>query len=128
MPAVPKPTKKRKKKSAAAGKIKKLDAAIRDLVFRRDRACVLCGSTDRLQWSHLISRARTATRWDLRNSVVMCASCHYRHHKQGPEAFTLWYIHTHGLAEYEALVAKSKTPLAPSERRKLVETLLEEVS
>lgn len=128
MKAVPKPKERKKQKSAATGKVKKLDNITREIVFRRDRVCVLCGTTERLQWSHLITRARYATRWDLRNSVVMCASCHFRHHRQGPEAFTLWFIHTHGAEEYEALVAKAAAPLSPAERRELIEKLLEERS
>jgi 5-methylcytosine-specific restriction endonuclease McrA len=125
---IPKPTTKKKRKSAATGKVKKLDAAVREIVFRRDGACVICGSTDRLQWSHLITRARYRTRWDTRNSAVMCAACHYRHHKQGPEAYTLWFIHTYGLAEYEALCRDASTPLTPAERRALVEQLVKELT
>lgn len=126
MRAVPKPTKQKKKRATVIGKVKKLDNITRDLVFARDGRCVICGSTERLQWSHLITRARYAVRWDLRNSAVMCSACHFRHHRQGPEAYTLWYISTYGLHEYEALVLKSNTPMSPAERRGLIERLIEE--
>ncbi len=61
MKAVPKPKERKKQKSAATGKVKKLDNITREIVFRRDRVCVLCGTTERLQWSHLITRSRYAT-------------------------------------------------------------------
>lgn len=122
MKAVPKPVKKRKvKKITEAAKIKAIDAATREIVLRRDRVCILCGGTDVLQWSHLISRRRISVRWDLRNSAMMCRACHARHHKQGPEEYTLWFLRVHGVAEYEALVRKAAVTLSPAERRALIE-------
>ena len=126
MKAVPKPTPKKKKKAASIGKIKKLDNLTRDIVFARDGRCVICGSSERLQWSHLITRKKYATRWDTLNSAVMCAACHFRHHKLGPEAFVLWFLRIHGQVAYEALCRKAYTPLSPAERRELIERLLKE--
>lgn len=53
------------------------DRLCRDIVMRRDRyRCTRCGTTERLQWSHHITRARYWVRWDLLNSTVHCAGCH----------------------------------------------------
>lgn len=91
--------------------IKELDSKIRQQVFERDGyRCVLCNSTETLQWSHLISRKKISTRWDPINSVCMCARCHYRHHMQGPEYFTIWFLQTYGEDVYEQLVRKAYTP------------------
>lgn len=128
MKPVPKPTPKRKRKAAATGKVKKLDAAVREIVFNRDRRCVLCGAVDDLQWSHLISRARYRTRWDTRNSAVMCRGCHWKHHKCGPEQFTLWFIETYGLPAYEELYRLAYQPTTPAEKREYIERLCRELS
>ncbi len=121
----PKPKRKAKRKKIPA--VSKIDAAIRTIVFERDRRCVLCGSIESLQWSHLISRRKWATRWDLRNSAVMCARCHYKHHKQGPEAYTSWFLQKYGAEEYEALRIKAYTPMSSAERRALIVSLSEKL-
>jgi len=41
----------------------------------------------------------------------MCARCHYRHHKQGPEEYTAWFLQTYGEDAYLDLVRRSKQPV-----------------
>lgn len=107
-----KPKKLPRKKIDDKKLIAEADKLCREYVFARDGyRCVLCGATDSLQWSHLISRVKTATRWIPENSTCMCMRCHYKHHKQGPEEYVLWYIHTYGLESYEELVRLSKQPV-----------------
>ncbi len=121
-------SRKNAKKARAArkenGKVKKADAIIREIVMARDKRCVICGSPDNLQWSHLITRRKYSVRWDTRNSCMMCARCHFRHHRQGPEEYVLWFLRNYGQEEYEALVLRSNTPLSPAERRELVASVV----
>lgn len=46
------------------------------MVRERDGSCVRCGSTDRLQCAHIISRSYHATRVDEDNAVALCQGCH----------------------------------------------------
>ena len=118
-------SRKNAKKATAArkenGKVKKADAIIRDIVMARDRRCVICGSPDNLQWSHLITRRKYSVRWDTRNSCMMCARCHFRHHRQGPEEYVSWFMRTYGAEEYQSLVQRANRPLSSAERKELIE-------
>ena len=42
----------------------------------RDACCLRCGSTDRLQCAHIISRSYKSVRVDSRNAVALCQRCH----------------------------------------------------
>lgn len=54
------------------------DKLVADAVKSRDRRCLSCGATERLQWAHIISRQATYIRWDPENSIALCARCHHR--------------------------------------------------
>jgi Bacteriophage Lambda NinG protein len=56
-----------------------LDKETSRIVRARDRRCVTCGSTRRLECSHFYSRAYVATRFDLRNCNAQCHACNLRH-------------------------------------------------
>lgn len=45
-------------------------------VRKRDRVCMNCGTTHRLQCAHIVSRRYLSTRWNPRNAVALCAGCH----------------------------------------------------
>ncbi|MEW6047901.1 MAG: RNA-guided endonuclease IscB [Bacillota bacterium] len=51
----------------------------REKVLNRDRACVLCGSAERLQRHHLVPRAKGGSDTP-RNQVALCRECHRRLH------------------------------------------------
>jgi len=100
---------------------KKADDLTRDRIMARDKRCVICGSTQVLQWSHLITRRKYSVRWDTRNSCMMCARCHFRHHRQGPEEYVSWFMRTYGAEEYQSLVQRANRPLSSAERKELIE-------
>lgn len=54
------------------GKATRLHA---EIVRARGR-CERCGSVDRLQCAHIVSRRYNATRTDLANAWCLCARCH----------------------------------------------------
>ena len=63
----------------------------RSRVFDRDgNRCVRCGSVEWLQWSHVYTRRILCLRWDLRNSKVLCASCHRWWHDNPAESGPWW--------------------------------------
>lgn len=79
---------KRTKRRRAS--VRELDQLCRALVFARDQQCVRCGSTEKGQWAHVYTRRLLALRWDLDNSMILCAGCHLHWHHRPLEAVTWW--------------------------------------
>lgn len=84
----PKPRKKKKgpakKKPKASNLTNRLDALVRRIVRARDVCCVTCGSTEALEVSHYLGRAKHGCRWDLRNCNLQCHKCHMEYHAGHP--------------------------------------------
>lgn len=88
--------------------MKKADAALSRYLRASVPYCVICGSRDRLQAGHLISRGKHSVRFDLRNVFTVCSK-HNLLHKHYPEIMTGWYIKKFGAEAYEALVLASNS-------------------
>lgn len=62
----------------------KLDTLCRIVIkLRDDYTCQRCGSPCSgrgCHWSHIYSRKAYSMRWDLLNSLVLCAGCHQWYH------------------------------------------------
>lgn len=71
MVAIPKP-----KKPTATALSKKLDKIVGQIIRSKGR-CERCGSTEMLQWCHIITRGAKSIRWDLDNAFCLCHKCHY---------------------------------------------------
>ena len=65
----------KKKKPNLKGKKKQADQVF-SLIIRSVGKCANCDSTYRLQCAHIISRGYLNLRWDIRNAVCLCSSCH----------------------------------------------------
>ena len=66
------------------------DRLFADLVKTRDDwTCRACGSVERIQCAHLVSRRYRTTRWQAVNAVALCCRCHMRwtHDPLGWEAW-----------------------------------------
>ena len=76
------------RKITKSGITRKLDKIVSDIT-RASGLCAWCGSSDysKLQCAHIYSRKWKSVRWDLKNVVCLCASCHFYGH-QNPIAFT----------------------------------------
>jgi len=46
------------------------------LIIRSKGKCENCGSQYNLQCAHIVSRRYLNLRWDIRNAIPLCASCH----------------------------------------------------
>ena len=78
------------------------DAAFSKYIRARDGACVLCGSVEALQCSHVFTKnAHGSVRWDEMNAHAMCAACHTKHHRSDPGAYIEWMIERYGDAYFE---------------------------
>lgn len=72
-------------------------------VKRRDAwRCRACGSTDRIQCAHVISRRYHATRFMLGNAMALCARCHMRW-THDPLGWDLFVEEKIGMAAYAEL-------------------------
>jgi len=61
--------------------LRRADAVFSQYIRHRDGRCMKCGSGERLQCAHIISRRYRGPRWDTGNAVCLCARCHtyYEH-------------------------------------------------
>lgn len=48
------------------------------MIVRSVGHCAFCGTTERLQCAHIVSRRYLGVRWDFANAICLCASCHLR--------------------------------------------------
>lgn len=101
-----------------------LDKIVSLIVRARDKKCVVCGSTNQLQCSHLIKRGRLSTRFDLDNCNANCNGCNLRHNNY-PEFYTEWWLNKHSQEAYNKLIIKSQQLWKPtiSELSELLENL-----
>ncbi len=58
-------------------------------VVRSEGVCAECNTTKNLQCAHIESRTYRSTRWDERNAVCLCASCHLKF-TWNPAAWSIW--------------------------------------
>jgi hypothetical protein len=84
------------------GLVKKLDTVFSKVVREREKACVTCGSRERLTCGHLFSRQNYSTRWDLDNGHTQCWGCNYKHEFEW-EPYRRWFVETYGQEEYDDL-------------------------
>jgi hypothetical protein len=94
------------RKPTRKGLVKKLDAIVSLIVRARDKRCVTCGSAERLQCGHLITRSKHKVRWSLTNCNCQCASCNLSH-EYNPHPYTQWFIERYGLQSYKDLIRES---------------------
>lgn len=68
---------------------RRADILFSQYIRRRDGKCQRCGSMERLQCAHIVSRAYLTIRWDPRNAMALCAGCHmyFTHH---PIEWEMW--------------------------------------
>lgn len=58
-----------------------LDILFSEVIRARDRCCVWCGKSGRLECSHIYGRRHVGTRWEERNAKALCFGCHRRWHE-----------------------------------------------
>lgn len=89
------------KKPTKSSITRKLDAECARITKLRSNCC-WCLNIKPLQCAHIFSRTYRNTRWDLKNMVALCASCHFYGHRN-PIAFTEFIKSYLGEYEYESL-------------------------
>ena len=122
----PKP-KKRKGKSARQKTEEYTDSWCRELVKLRDKKCVTCGARGfkdedghwwaarddgrvvLLDWSHLFSRGRDATRWVMDATYAQCRICHALHHRQDQHPLRSYAYKRLGQERMDELYLLSRT-------------------
>lgn len=85
---------------------KKLDTLFSKLVRAKGR-CSYCGSDQRLQCAHVISRRYHQIRWDLRNAIPLCSSCHLKF-TYDPIAWQIYIEQSFGKNHWRDLMEKAQ--------------------
>jgi hypothetical protein len=72
------------------------NAAKRRWFASKAKACLMCGTTRRLQIHHVVFeqhvRAEGGDPWDPRDGVTLCLACHVSTHKAGRKPLALWML------------------------------------
>lgn len=90
--------------------IKKCDDICRTIVHAR-ASCEHCGKQESLQWHHIISREEKKVRWNLDNSLLLCAGCHlYWWHKYPGRALKWLEEQWPGRYDYLELLIQTTPP------------------
>ncbi len=113
------------KKQTKTGLTNKLDRECSRIV-RSLGYCVSCKKSDysKLQCCHIFSRTYRNTRWDLKNLLCLCASCHFESHRE-PIIFAERVKEHLGEYEYNQLKIRHNAirRWTLSEMQELLETL-----
>lgn len=107
MHPVPKP--KKFKKPSRKRLVKRLDEIVSQIVRKRDKKCVTCGSVKQLGCGHIFSRAHYSTRWDLDNCHAQCWVCNYKARWSDTIFYPEWYREKFGEKKFLKLYEKWKT-------------------
>jgi 5-methylcytosine-specific restriction endonuclease McrA len=89
--------------------VKKLDTLFSAYIRKRDGKCLKCLRTDTLQCCHLASRKNLAGRWNDKNAITLCYSCHIFWAHKEPIDFTNWVKKNYPAYYAEALKVKKTT-------------------
>lgn len=91
-----------------------LQAWAREVILR-DKVCVRCGVSEKLQAHHVKSYARhPALRLDVGNGVALCPVCHHAHH---PKHKLEWFLSRGGQQVQRCVVCEAPfVPRKPTQR------------
>ncbi len=110
---------KKKKLPSKSTISNKLDKICSEIVRFRGY-CEWCNKADHtLQCAHIYSRTYKSVRWDLKNLLCLCASCHFFGHKN-PTLFSEFVIKYLGSVEYEYLKQRA-TPTSHHKIHNLID-------
>lgn len=87
------------------GLIKKIDHLVTQILLKKERSCVTCGSTKQLGAGHIFSRKHLATRFDIEdrgNVHIQCWNCNYKH-VYDTYPYNRWYVKKFGEKDFDNL-------------------------
>lgn len=96
-----------RKREKVSALIKKCDNILSLLVRKRDKCCVCCGSKERLQCGHYISRRKKSVRFDLMNCNAQCSGCNIKHNYD-IAPYTNYMLVRYGEQELKMLCEEAK--------------------
>lgn len=96
----------KRKPRKRVNRVKKLDQLFSLWIRDRDGCCRRCGTTNRCQAAHIVSRRYRAVRWLPENCITLCVGCHHWWHMNPLEA-ELWIISEIGGATFASIRQKA---------------------
>ncbi|MGE0126652.1 MAG: recombination protein NinG [Blastocatellales bacterium] len=112
--------------------VEKLDTLVSIYIRKRDRRCVVCGSTENLTNGHIFSRTHFTTRWHIGkagNCHTQCWSCNFKHTHDTVPYFN-WYINKFGKAKFDALYREwnQGSRVSDKQMKEMIEVVKERLS
>jgi hypothetical protein len=92
------------------------------VIVRAAGHCAACGSTERLQCAHILSRRYLGVRFAMDNAVCLCAACHMRFTYR-PLEWEEWVIGRIGEAAWRDLRRRALSFKGPIDRQAIAEAL-----
>jgi 5-methylcytosine-specific restriction endonuclease McrA len=92
------------------------------LLVRSVGSCQACGSTERLQCAHVVSRRYLSVRYDFDNAMCLCSSCHMRFTHR-PLEWEEFVIERMGAEPFAALKRRALDGYGPLDRAAIAERL-----
>lgn len=88
---------------------RKLDRLIQDIYQKKYPICLVCGQPT-TEMHHFIQKSQSlALRWDEKNLIPLCQSCHYKIHRIGDAEIISTIIRKKGEAWEKYIYAKRRT-------------------
>ena len=115
------------KKPSRKALIQKADKIWADIIKKRDKQCIYCGSRHQLNAHHIFTKGRHGNlRWNIDNGVTLCAKCHTFGVHINPAPYMLKIIECVGHETMEKLRVQAQikpTPLRMDDIRLVVDRL-----
>jgi hypothetical protein len=101
--------------------VSKLDKLFSQYIrLRANGKCQYCGERKSLECSHFHSRRKRSTRWDERNAIAVCFTCH-RYLDENPNKHVAFFEKLLGSEEFEKLNIRAETVAKNIDTDKLIE-------
>lgn len=106
---------------------KELNSLIREILVLRDKKCLRCGTTEKLQGSHIWPKGHyRKLEFDSDNIIFLCYRCHFYFWHKSPLAAAEWIKTVIPLERYNRLKLRAYVTGEGSRDYKLIKLVLQD--